>query len=341
MRRQARCIVPFLCCFALSNACGDLSKATLTVQAQENPPAQGADSAASTKSPLTFVGSALDQEALLKHLREAKFRSLESVGTTSTVFRMGLIAPIDAAYKPMAKARMRGYRAEVAAYRLARLLGMDNVPPATIRGINKEQLSRSLVSKQFRQLDELVGRIKWNKINWTRGAVIYWIKDLQKLELETPNWTKRWHVWLKPGGAIPGDQRKLAADISSMLAFDYLIGNWDRFSGGNIARNAEATRLYVRDHDAAFAAPLPERLHTRVFDQLRRVQRFSKRFVAAIKALRAEDLHHAFDRGRNMEEGFWLAENELQGVISRLATLKSYIGALIDEHSEHLVCDLP
>jgi hypothetical protein len=76
-----------------------------------------------------------------------------------------------------------------------------------------------------------------------------------------------------------------------MLAFDYVTGNWDRWSGGNVGLDRAKNELLFIDNDGAFFDPVPAKEMKRGADLFAGVERFSRGFVAA---LRAVDLTTAF-----------------------------------------------
>ena len=208
----------------------------------------------------------------------------KSVGHTSVVFKLKLGGGIDAAYKPRSTRGGRRYRGEVAAYRLARSLSLENVPYATIRAF------------QYVDLDHAVGRepifsevvkeaVDAGDGAEVRGALMPWIKGLEFASLEKDDEVAKWRAWLKGGGAIPDDQRAMASQISTMLAFDYVTGNWDRWSGGNIGIDRAKNQLLFIDNDGAFFDPVPAKEMKRGADLLDGVDRFSRGFVAALRAV--------------------------------------------------------
>jgi len=89
----------------------------------------------------------------------------------------------------------------------------------------------------------------------------------------------------------PRRWRAMAAQISTMLAFDYVTGNWDRWSGGNVGYDRKKSELLFIDNDGAFFDPLPAKEVKRSVDFFDGVERFSRAFVTA---LRAVDLAKAF-----------------------------------------------
>ena len=203
----------------------------------------------------------------------------KSVGHTSVVFKLGLEGGLTIAYKPRSARGDHRYRGEVAAYRLARALSLENVPLAIPRAFDYAAL-QSVVGRE-----PIFGEVVKEPDGSVRGALIPWIKGLEFLPLENAEWLPKWRGWLRSGGAIPDDQRALAAQISDVLAFDLVTGNWDRWSGGNVGIDrARGLLLYV-DNDGAFFDPPPVKemkWPTALFEG---VDRFSRRFVGALRGL--------------------------------------------------------
>ena len=71
-----------------------------------------------------FAGTRLSQAEILRGLSVAELKTFRPVGTTSTVFRSALDVPFRAAFKVATQRKPYGAIAEVAAYRLARCLGL-------------------------------------------------------------------------------------------------------------------------------------------------------------------------------------------------------------------------
>jgi hypothetical protein len=215
----------------------------------------------------------------------------KSVGHTSVVFKLKLEGGLDAAYKPRSTRGGHRYRGEVAAYRLARSLSLENVPYATIRTFDFAALERAAGRETI--FVEVVKEpvTDAGDAALVRGALMPWIKGLEFLPLEKDEEIAKWRAWLKVGGAIPDDERAMAAQISTMLAFDYVTGNWDRWSGGNVGYDRKKSELLFIDNDGAFFDPLPAKEVKRSVDFFDGVERFSRAFVTA---LRAVDLAKAF-----------------------------------------------
>ena len=68
----------------------------------------------------------------------------KSIGHTSVVFKLALDGGLDVAYKPRSHRGGERFHGEIAAYRLAVALGLDNVPPAVPRSFPADVLRKSL-----------------------------------------------------------------------------------------------------------------------------------------------------------------------------------------------------
>lgn len=266
------------------------------------------------------------------------------VGTTSVVFRMRLAGDIDAAFKPQTRTHPRGDLAEVAAYRIARALGMRNVVPAVPRVIDLAVLERQLDEEAKPRVEELRDQMVLSDGGTkVRGAAIYWVPDLRELGIDTDRGIRQWSRWLGQVGAPPyRDKSKLLArQISNMIVLDYLIGNWDRFSGANAQGDREGRNLLVRDHNVAFYVPLPKAQHRRLMQRLRRVQRFSRTTVERLEALDGQALSNALVRSDDPPGYTALDPKQQAEVLERRRALLSYIAALIAQYGEDRVLLFP
>jgi hypothetical protein len=224
----------------------------------------------------------------------------KSIGHTSYVLKITLGGGAVGVFKPRSHRTLgdRRYRGEIAAYRLATALGLANVPRAVPRAFDAAALRAACTSapgaaEQFdhEALVDAGGTV--------RGAYVDWVADYRVLPLEESAWRARWEPWLiDPSARVPKAERPLASAISTMLAFDYLTANWDRWSGANVARaGADGDVLYVDNDGAFYERPNPESLeHQLAF--LRRVVRFSRRFVESVRALGEPRLSEAFGEER-------------------------------------------
>jgi hypothetical protein len=184
-----------------------------------------------------------------------------------------LAGDVDAAFKPRSITHSDAYRAEIAAYRLNRLLGLDRVPPAISRVVPAALLHLSAETPVTIERDQSV-----------RGAAIYWVPVLRDSRIDQDRERSRWSAWLRQGNAIPPDQSARAEEISTLVAFDVLTGNWDRWSGQNVPMDA-AGHLIYRDNNGAFSEPFGDRMLAGVMRHLRLVQKFSRGVITRARAM--------------------------------------------------------
>jgi hypothetical protein len=221
----------------------------------------------------------------------AKPKAGKSIGHTSVVFRVDFDPTMRAAYKPESKRGHKRYRGEVAAFRYGKLLGIPNVPPAGIRIFQREEL-RAAVQTDPKALalfdDEAIdekGRV--------HGALMPWIDKLEFTPVESPAEKARWQKWLKSGGDVADGDKSIAAQISTLVVFDCLTGNWDRWSGANVGIDRATSTLLFVDNDGAFFDPLPPAFQPQ-WALLKTVDRFSRALVKRMRTLAALDLADAF-----------------------------------------------
>jgi hypothetical protein len=278
-----------------------------------------------------FLGQ-LPEDETLRLLLGTKIKHLLPIGSTSVAFRVTFQQEsVGAAYKPKTYESPRGYASEVAAYRIGRALGFDNIPPATVRTLSKVVVKASLDDKYQTQWDDFRRAIFWDGDGLVEGAAIFWVAGMKSMDLDRKQSIREWMRWLKHDGELPVDKTVLARDLSRMLCFDYLIANTDRFSGDNVQVDASASRVIVRDHNLAFASPLYERLHERILNLLLRVERYSRSFVDQLRALDAQALGEALG-----SEGL-LTDAQIGDVLDRRQAMLSRVAALVGLYGEDKV----
>jgi hypothetical protein len=295
------------------------------------------EAAAQQEARQSFPSADLDTDALMRLLAESEARQYKPVGHSSVVFRMRTAARVTAAFKARSRALRRGYQYEVAAYRVAQLLGLDNVPPAVFRSATRREIMDRFHPRKVDRWPKTKRELLWTEGGTVPGAAIYWVDGLRSLDLESR--MPQWQSWLRDGGTVPANQHELARDLSSMIVFDFLLGNWDRYSGGNMKVNADATRLVMRDHDRSFAAPLSPKRYDRLLAKLRMTERFSESLVRALLDLNAASLREAL--AAEAEEAPLLTDLQLAELLDRRQTVLSHVGALVEERGERAVLSFP
>lgn len=309
----------------------------------ETPPSFRPEEVATTPN-LNLPGEeAFDHDAILEVLRTASSREFKPVGHTSVVFRMRLDGAHNAAFRPRTRRHRRGHLAEVAAYALGRFLGLDNIVPATLRSETRMRISEHLHPRydDVNTWEDLEERIFYRSRTQTPGAAIYWVPDLQETELDSIAARREWNGWLARED-IPEGRVALARDLSNVRVFDYLIGNWDRFSGGNLKLfGGDVERVALRDHNVAFGRVGDER-EEGLRNEVRATQRFSRTVMARLSQLDANGLQGAIERFNGEEQRDELGleilhPTQRDALLERAAVVLSHVGALIAANGEDSV----
>jgi hypothetical protein len=299
--------------------------------------ALGSASAAEREPVPSFVGTDVTQDEILSVISTARSRSFKPVGHTSVVLRMRTVARVTAAMKVRSRDIPHGYQHEIAAYRIARRLGLDNVPPAIYRRVQWNEIRTRFHDEMLDRRPSVRRAVLWDEDGSAPGAAIYWVKGMRSIGLENKS---KWQSWLGDG-EIPEGKEALARDLSTMAVFDLLIGNWDRFSGGNLPVEPTRKRALLRDNDRAFSTPLLVRRHDALLEGLTRTKRFSRSLVENLSALDETTLRAELGRDPSHDADPLLSDTQIEDVFDRRATILSYIAALIEERGEDQVLVFP
>jgi hypothetical protein len=214
--------------------------------------------------------------------------SRKSIGHTSVVLKLKLEGGLEAAYKPSSKRGPTRYKGEIAAYRLATALGLPNVPPAIPRSFSRSSLLEAAGPSDTQSL--LAVEALETDAGDVPGALIPWIPHLTFVALEKDPLLSEWTGWLSGTLDIPEAKRGRAAQISTLVVFDYVTGNWDRWSGGNIGEDAGRDMLLFIDNDGAFYDKPPEAQLAAQKARLEAIARFSRGFVERLRKVDATAL---------------------------------------------------
>jgi hypothetical protein len=256
------------------------------------------------------------------------------------VLKVRLENGLAAVFKPRSKLPLgdRRYKGEIAAYRLARALGLGNVPPAMPRGFTASQLRRAMGTPEA--TEEFDSKIRADADGTVRGALMPWIEHYQEQPLEQAAWRAKWEKWLTYADAqLAPEDRALAATISTMIAFDYITANWDRWSGNNVARDGSTGTVLFVDNDGAFYETPPAQSLVHQLAMLRRIQRFSRGFVVALRALDESTLNDAF--GQDLHGEPLLPDKVVAAADARRKTVLEAIDAQILRAGEPATLALP
>lgn len=267
---------------------------------------------------------AVSEDRILEVIRTARIGARANVGSTSVNLHLRLGGDIDAAFKPRTAEHGESYRAEIAAYRLNRLLGLTRVPPAVSRSIPRAALRLAPESP-----------VVFERDNTARGAAIYWVPVLRDSMIDRPQDIERWSRWLRQGHEIPADQRVRAEEISTLLVFDFLTGNWDRWSGSNVPIDANGHLIY-RDNNGGFEEPFAPGLLARARAWLVRTQKFSRAVIQRARGLTEASVRAemALDPDRTHPP---LTDAQIRSLLRRRDVLIQYVDDTVRRYGESSV----
>lgn len=286
-----------------------------------------------------FMGS--DDAAILRRVCSGSIARMQrNTGGSTLSFRVWFDNGSRGLFKPQQTNSVANFRAELAAYRLSRLLGLHRVPPACGRLVARAELQRIADASGDAQFSERVMREVLARGDEVPGAMLYWVPG----PLENVPGVERWQVLLDPAQPLAPADADLAADLARLILFDFLIDNVDRWSGGNILRQHPRTQgpgpMLFMDNGAAFTVG-QNGLGARPREQaqrLARVGRLPRAMVAALRALTAESISAAM---REDPLGRLLGPAQIDAVLTRRDRILAHVDALIQAHGEDAVLVFP
>ena len=297
---------------------------------------------ASTTTASYFLG--IKDEILLEPLLTAPVKRVKyNRGGSSISLRLDFEGGWRAAFKPDQTNEQTVPRKEIAAYRISRLLGLEAVSPAVARAFPLKELvdkmddgSRDLVPRVLEQtvIDEA---------GMVNGELSWWIPvivdaKLENVAIDSPDGMTAWHKYLSIGAAEPYSGRALLPQISSMVVFDYLINNSDRWSGSNAKSSTDGKTLFYMDNTLSFG-PVPEGA-PKVRAMLEHVQKFSRALVRRLRSIGEADVRAAMAANRGPYPRL-LGDGEIAAVLYRRTSFLQYVDGLIADFGETEVLCYP
>jgi hypothetical protein len=264
-------------------------------------------------------------------------------GGTSLSLRVDFASGARAAFKPLQIHPQSDPRREIAAYRIDRLLGIGRVPPAKSAVLTVDELIAAvepsrrvytagrITDEGLAQGGKLVGELSW------------WIPELRPVRLggeavDEPEGEALWIGYLQAGAVRPVELRPMLAQISTVILFDVLIDNSDRWSGNNTQGSVDHRVLYFMDNTLSFS--LYKIGHSPNLAKLYRIQVFPRTLVGRLRLLTVEAIAAALG-GEDALLGPLLTDDEIRAIISRRDHFIEYIDRLISELGDDAVLALP
>ena len=228
-------------------------------------------------------------------------------------------------FKPEQKlSRLVPPRHEIAAYIIAGLLGIKNVPRDSFQSFkakdffalaNKDYKMKNFMDQRGKELDVIQGNLQ--------GSIQVFVPNLvypkiDGLGLDKKPGIKKWMPYLKAKSKIPVDKVYLIQQMSNMIIFDFVIGNQDRWSGGNLVakRNGNQLDLVFIDHAMSFGTT--KEGHGIAKDTFLELQYFSRSLLGKLKSLTQTQLDTALEKYRGSYE-FLVDKRRREALLSRAA----------------------
>ena len=285
----------------------------------------------------TFLG--MSDELLLDRVRTQPITRFKlNHGGSSLSFRVDFADGSRAAWKPMQTNTQSIPRKEVAAYRLNRLLGLHAVPPAAPRAVTREELLGHLHPESLPFVARIKAETVFGPDGRTIGTASYWIPIIKDSGFDTPEGRRQTQLWLTQGQAIPPEQMSMAAQVSTLVVFDFLTANPDRYSGGNMKMSPDGKQLFFMDNTMSFYVDGDGNERTR--EVLFRTQKFSRALYDALDKVTMANPQRALaeELGTPYEI---LTPAEIAAVATRRAVVQHHIAALIAQYGERNVLVFP
>ena len=283
----------------------------------------------------TFLG--MSDELLLERIRtQAVTRLKLNRGGSSLSFRVDFADGSRAAWKPAQTNAQTVPRKEVAAYRLNRLLGLDAVPPAAPRSIPRDDLVALLHPDSAAALPRIRAETIVGPSGLVEGEASYWIPVIRDADLDTPAGHQQLGAWLSQGEPIPFERRSFVSQVSTLVVFDFLTANPDRYSGGNMKTSSDGSQLYYMDNTMSFFLDPQGTEKNRL--ALAKTQRFSRRVYAALPRIDEGTLRRLMHEPDGSEI---LTAVEIHAVVQRRAFVQRHVAELVKEFGEAKVFCFP
>jgi hypothetical protein len=198
------------------------------------------------------------------------------------------------------------------------------VPPSCLRTLGRERIEGAAGADRLGP--RLAQEIHWNSDGRTvLVSMVAWVDHVRSADLE-----KDLDAWRRllaqdiPLEDASETLRRHAAEGSRLIAWDFLIANWDRWSGSNTFRVGAGGPFVWLDNAAGFGHYAAGAKH-RNEAQIARLERYSRSFVAALRAhpdgKLAEELAPAGLSPRELKQLFERREELLRRVDALVARL--------------------
>jgi hypothetical protein len=267
-------------------------------------------------------------------------------GGTSLSLRLDFANGARCAFKPEQTHLQSNPRKEIAAFRVDRLLQIGHVQPAKaisvpvadlvaaadpdVRAMTAQKLAQEAIARD----GELHGVCSWwiPEIKDARLGMVGLVDQAEAMDV----WTQE----LKVGVPIPEQHRVMAEQLSTLVVFDVVTDNFDRWSGSNTKASPDQRVLYFMDNAIAFSKYTQG--HEMNLAPFRRIQKFSRGLIQRLRALDVESVTAALDdTGQDAGLGPLLDAEQISAIIARRDYVIRYVDGLIAQYGEDAVLAFP
>lgn len=296
------------------------------------------------EAPVTVFGE--NDDALLAPLAAAPVvRAKINHGGTSLSIRLEFANGARAAFKPEQIHPQSDPRREIAAYRMDRLLRIGHVAPAKPV---KFALTELLAAADPGTRNYVVNRINDEakpKKGYLRGMAAWWIPEIRDAKLGGMDLHEKEAMelllsYLQVGATIPANERTIVEQLATLIMFDVVIDNADRWTGSNTKVSPDQKTLYFMDNTLSFSRF--RHGHDTNWKPFRRMQVFPRGLVQRLRGMTRESLRIALDLGNDDSElAPLLDEEEVDAIVARKNHMLDHIDKMIDKYGEEAVLALP
>jgi len=263
-------------------------------------------------------------------------------GGTSLSLRIQFENGARAAFKPEQTWPQSNPRKEIAAYRIDRLLGIGHVPPAKSGAFTITELlaatepnMRAVMAKRLAEEGVMHDGV-------LRGELSWWIPEIIDLKIgnhlvDDREGLAMWIGYLQQGVKPPPELIPLLDQLATIVLFDVLIDNSDRWSGWNTKASTDNKILYFMDNTLSFS--IFSQGHATNLAPFYRIGMYPRRVVEKIRGLTREALVTAVGNDPNF--GSLLTPEQITAVMSRREHMLHHIDKMIGHFGEDAVLALP
>ncbi len=264
-------------------------------------------------------------------------------GGTSLSLRLDFASGARASFKPQQIHPQSDPRREIAAYRIDRMLGIGHVPPAKSATFLVAELVAAAAPDARTYTEQRIGAEALAHDGKVAGEVSWWIPQITDMmigshRVDEPLGMAEWVPLMQAGTPTPPELAPLVSQLSTVIVFDVLIDNADRWTGNNTKCSPDQHVLFFMDNTLSFTNFSFG--HQSNLIPLQRISKFSKTLVTRLRTLTYASIMQALAVPDDPLAPL-LEPAEIRALLARRDHLLGYIDALSAELGENAVLSLP